>query len=60
MNQKTKSFLPKIENKKKVTVTAINKLYKTFKEVKETKNNHTLITIPRAITKSSPPSLSVI
>ena len=57
--QKNKTILPKIENKNKTTLKAINRTFKTFKEIKQTKTYKTLITIPRAITKISPPSLSV-
>lgn len=57
--QKNKTILPKIKNKKKTTLKAINRIFKTFKEVKETKTYKTLITIPRALSKISPPSLSV-
>lgn len=59
ITQRNKTLLPKIENKKKTTLKAINRTYKTFKEIKKTKVNKNMITIPRAITKISPPSLSV-
>ena len=59
ITRRNKTLLPKIENKKKTTLKAINRTYKTFKEIKKTKVNKTMITIPRAITKISPPSLSV-
>lgn len=59
ITQRNQTLLPKIENKKKTTLKAINRTYKTFKEIKKTKVNKTMITIPRAITKISPPSLSV-